>query len=84
MQPRSQNSRELPFAGFNARAEGNSVEMAEAELREIIEEALEDGAVEPQPPHLLAPFLPFSLPSRASCKYSGNLLFHLHAEPELC
>ena len=59
MQPRLQNSRELRFAGFNARAEGNSVEMAEAELREIIEEALEDGAVEPQPPHLSALFFAF-------------------------
>jgi hypothetical protein len=82
--------------------------MAEAELREIIEEALEDGAVEPKESvpiytHFYAldiimstvpragsscryqtHFCAVSLPSRASCKYSGNLLFHLHAEPEFC
>lgn len=43
-----QNSRDLSFAGFNAQMSANNVEMAEAKLREIIEEALEDGVIEPR------------------------------------
>jgi hypothetical protein len=53
MQPRSQNSRELSFAGFNAQMSADNVEMAEAKLREIIEEALEDGVIEPKEQQLI-------------------------------